>query len=236
MLKEASKYSSMIELSQSKIKEIPSDTNNNNTNTNIFEETPKVKSPKNKNDDGDNDNKNNKSKNLLLDDDDSEEEDNKEEKNKEKEEKEEAIPVIKQKEIIFDKNNINNSESSNTNIETSNPIKVYNKKKLQRQTSPKSSKDNIEINKSNINNQSDNGEQKEEINTENNKNEEIEESINPNFNLYKPTKEGLLTFNLSKKNYYTIVPENYSEFWKEFDPETSIQYNTLEGLFIVNSK
>ena len=236
LLKEASKYSSMIELSQSKIKEIPSDTNNNNTNTNIFEETPKVKSPKNKNDDGDNDNKNNKSKNLLLDDDDSEEEDNKEEKNKEKEEKEEAIPVIKQKEIIFDKNNINNSESSNTNIETSNPIKVYNKKKLQRQTSLKSSKDNIEINKSNINNQSDNGEQKEEINTENNKNEEIEESINPNFNLYKPTKEGLLTFNLSKKNYYTIVPENYSEFWKEFDPETSIQYNTLEGLFIVNSK
>ena len=70
----------------------------------------------------------------------------------------------------------------------------------------------------------------------NNKLQESNDLINPNFNLYKPIKEGLLTFNLSKKNYYTIMPEKYDEFWESFDPETSIQYNTLEGLFLVNSK
>ena len=236
LLKEASKYSSMIELSQSKIKEIPSDTNVNNTNTNIFEDTPKTKSQVNKIE-----NNNNKTKNLLLDDD--SDENNKEEKIKEKEEE---IPAIKQKEIVFDKNNSinnnNNSEILNNNTDSNNPIKVYNKKKLARQTSPKSSKDNIEtnnINKSNNNIQSDNDIKKEEdidINNEDNKINEADEKINPNFNLYKPVKEGLLTFNLSKKNYYTIVPENYAEFWKEFDPETSIQYNTLEGLFLVNQK
>ena len=235
LLKEASKYSSMIELSQSKIKEIPSDTNNNNTNTNIFEDTPKVKSQTN-NIDNNNKNNKNKTKNLLLDDDEDDSEENNQKENKEKEE---SIPIIKQKEIIFDKNNnniINNSEiSNNNNLETNNPIKVYNKKKLQRQTSPKSSKDNIEVNKSN--NNEENNEEEINNNEINNKNEEeIEETINPNFNLYKPIKEGLLTFNLSKKNYYTIIPENYSEFWNSFDPETSIQYNTLEGLFIINSK
>ena len=236
LLKEASKYSSMIELSQSKIKEIPSDTNNNNTNTNIFEDTPKVKSQTN-NIENNNKNNKNKTKNLLLDDEDDDSDENNQKENKEKEE---SIPIIKQKEIIFDKNNnnniINNSEiSNNNNLETNNPIKVYNKKKLQRQTSPKSSKDNIEINKSN--NNEENNEEEINNNEINNKNEEeIEETINPNFNLYKPIKEGLLTFNLSKKNYYTIIPENYSEFWNSFDPETSIQYNTLEGLFIINSK
>ena len=44
LLKEASKYSSMIELSQSKIKEIPSDTNNNKNTKYIFDKTPKTKS------------------------------------------------------------------------------------------------------------------------------------------------------------------------------------------------
>ena len=139
--------------------------------------------------------------------------------------------------------NINNPEIINNNTETNNTIKVYNKKKLQRQTSPKSAKDNIETlnnnsNKSNSNIKNKSEEKKEDIETnkEENKINETEEKINPNFNLYKPIKEGLLTFNLSKKNYYTIVPENYSEFWEQFDPETSIQYNTLEGLFLVNSK
>lgn len=79
--------------------------------------------------------------------------------------------------------------------------------------------------------ENDNDEAKEE-DTENNENN----SINANFNLYKPIKEGLLTFNLSKKNYYTVVPEKYDEFWESFDPETSVQYNTLEGLFLINSK
>jgi hypothetical protein len=237
LLKEASKYSSMIELSQSKIKEIPSDTNVNNTNTNIFEDTPKTKSQINKKENNNININNNKqkSKNLLLDDDDSEESEN----NKEKDE---DIPIIKQKEIVFDKNNNTNNPESLKNNDSNKNFKVYNKKKLPRQTSPKLSKDNIEINnnKSGNNLQNDSDEQKEEeIDTNlsgNNKLKESNDLINPNFNLYKPIKEGLLTFNLSKKNYYTIMPEKYDEFWESFDPETSIQYNTLEGLFLVNSK
>ena len=237
LLKEASKYSSMIELSQSKIKEIPSDTNVNNTNTNIFEDTPKTKSQINKKENNNMNINNNKqkSKNLLLDDDDSEESEN----NKEKDE---DIPLIKQKEIVFDKNNNTNNPESLKNNDSNKNFKVYNKKKLPRQTSPKLSKDNIEINnnKSGNNLQNDSDEQKEEeIDTNlsgNNKLQESNDLINPNFNLYKPIKEGLLTFNLSKKNYYTIMPEKYDEFWESFDPETSIQYNTLEGLFLVNSK
>ena len=237
LLKEASKYSSMIELSQSKIKEIPSDTNVNNTNTNIFEDTPKTKSQINKKENNNININNNKqkSKNLLLDDDDSEESEN----NKEKDE---DIPIIKQKEIVFDKNNNTNNPESLKNNDSNKNFKVYNKKKLPRQTSPKLSKDNIEINnnKSGNNLQNDSDEQKEEeIDTNlsgNNKLQESNDLINPNFNLYKPIKEGLLTFNLSKKNYYTIMPEKYDEFWESFDPETSIQYNTLEGLFLVNSK
>ena len=237
LLKEASKYSSMIELSQSKIKEIPSDTNVNNTNTNIFEDTPKTKSQINKKENNNININNNKqkSKNLLLDDDDSEESEN----NKEKDE---DIPIIRQKEIVFDKNNNTNNPESLKNNDSNKNFKVYNKKKLPRQTSPKLSKDNIEINnnKSGNNLQNDSDEQKEEeIDTNlsgNNKLQESNDLINPNFNLYKPIKEGLLTFNLSKKNYYTIMPEKYDEFWESFDPETSIQYNTLEGLFLVNSK
>ena len=237
LLKEASKYSSMIELSQSKIKEIPSDTNVNNTNTNIFEDTPKTKPQINKKENNNKININNnktKGKNLLLDDEDSEEGEN----NKEKQD----IPVIKQKEIVFDKNkNINSPELINNN-DSNSQIKIYNKKKLPRQTSPKLSKDNLESinNKSNNNIQKESDEEKDkEIDTkeeENNNQTENNDLINQNFNLYKPIKEGLLTFNLAKKNYYTIVPEEYSEFWKSFDPETSIQYNTLEGLFLVNSK
>ena len=233
LLKEASKYSSMMELSQSKIKEIPSDTNVNNTNTNIFEDTPKTKTQINKKENRVNINNNKaKTKNLLLDDDDSEDGEN----NKDKDE---DIPVIKQKEIVFDKNN--NLITPDPN-DSNSQIKIYNKKKLPRQTSPKLSKDNIEINnnKSNNNIQNETDEQNdEEINADledNNKQTENNDLINPNFNLYKPIKEGLLTFNLSKKNYYTIVPEKYDEFWESFDPETSIQYNTLEGLFLVNSK
>ena len=67
-------------------------------------------------------------------------------------------------------------------------------------------------------------------------NEKPDNFINESFNLYKPIKEGLLSFNLSKKNYNLVVPENYESFWNNFEPEKSIQYNTLEGLFIINSK
>ena len=58
---------------------------------------------------------------------------------------------------------------------------------------------------------------------------------NENFNLYKPTKEGILAFNLSQKIYSTSIPENFEEFSIIFDPNTSVQYNTLEGLFIIPS-
>ena len=60
--------------------------------------------------------------------------------------------------------------------------------------------------------------------------------INPNFNVYKPIKEGLLVFNILKKIYYIIIPENYFDFWKEYQSEGSLLYNTLEGLFLINSK
>ena len=263
LLKEASKYSSMIELSQSKIKDIPSDTNNNNTNTNdMFEDTPKTKSKINNKEII---NKNQKPKNLLLDDEDYDDDDNdkgKKENEDEIEKKKEKVPAIRQKEIIFDNNKVKNINNINMNMsnseinnDTNSQIRIYNKKKLPRQSSPKSSKDNIyfhrnttptnnnlEFNQNDSNNmkskdnnnymeENDNDEAKEE-DTENNENN----SINANFNLYKPIKEGLLTFNLSKKNYYTVVPEKYDEFWESFDPETSVQYNTLEGLFLINSK
>ena len=152
--------------------------------------------------------------------------------------------------------NINTMNMSKSDISNDNSqIKIYNKKKLQRQSSPKSSKDNMHFNrnttpiynKDNLNQNENNKKEKEKNNyMEENENEEVQKDdeiestennlINANFNLYKPIKEGLLTFNLSKKNYYTVVPEKYEEFWESFDPETSVQYNTLEGLFLINSK
>ena len=73
---------------------------------------------------------------------------------------------------------------------------------------------------------------------ENNNNEEFlsEDEINQNFNLYKPLKEGLLVFNLAKKVYYIVVPEKYSDFWEDYNSDGSLLYNTLEGLFLINSK
>jgi hypothetical protein len=61
-------------------------------------------------------------------------------------------------------------------------------------------------------------------------------NINQSFNLYKPIQEGLLVFNLANKIFSIIVPEKYDEFWEEFQVEGSLQYNTLEGLFIINAK
>ena len=74
-------------------------------------------------------------------------------------------------------------------------------------------------------------------NSEHYKNDESQSlDINPNFNIYKPVKQGLLVFNILKKTYFIIVPEKYFEFWKEYQNEGSLQYNTLEGLFLINSK
>ena len=235
LLKEASKYSSLIELSQNKINDIQNDNNIDNT-------------------------KNKKTKNLLLDDEGDDDDESKENENNKKdnggvENKKQKVPGIRQQEIIFDNDKIKNAKNmnkSNSDISNDNSqIKIYNKKKLPRQSSPKISKDNIinkntttttnnKINnidkkKNNINidqNDDDNDEEVKDEETENNENN----LINSNFNLYKPVEEGLLAFNLSKKNYYTVVPEKYDEFWQSFDPETSVQYNTLEGLFLINAK
>jgi hypothetical protein len=81
----------------------------------------------------------------------------------------------------------------------------------------------------------------EEGNIKSGKKEEYNEyfnetEINENFNLYKPIKEGLLVFNLAKKLYHIIVPDKYSEFWEEYISDGSLLYNTLEGLFLINSK
>ena len=72
----------------------------------------------------------------------------------------------------------------------------------------------------------------EKIKFEKDKNNLIDES----FFLYKPIKEGLLSFNLSRKEFSLVIPENYETFLKDLDSENSLQYNTLEGLFILNSK
>ena len=238
LLKEASKYSSLIELSEGRIKDMSAGINNNkNINT-----IPNEK----------------KTKNLLLDDDEDDDDDsnqkdkkeNKDEKGNKNQNQNKKVPAIKQEEIVFEKMNKSNSDISNSN--DNSQIKVYNKKKLPRQTPPKVSKDNnFTINKSTIpnNNITDNLDNNENndnnnINVDENENENEEtvkdetenDSINSNFNLYKPIKEGLLAFNLSKKNYFTVVPEKYNEFWESFDPETSVQYNTLEGLFLINAK
>ncbi len=240
LLKEASKYSSLIELSQNKINDIQNDNNIDNIDNT----------------------KNKKTKNLLLDDEGDDDEESKENENEnikkdngDEENKKQKVPGIRQQEIIFDNNkvkNVKNMNKSNSDISNDNSqIKIYNKKKLPRQSSPKISKDNninkntttptnnkinnIDKKKNNINideNDDDNDEDVKDEETENNENN----LINSNFNLYKPVEEGLLAFNLSKKNYYTVVPEKYDEFWQSFDPETSVQYNTLEGLFLINAK
>ena len=114
-------------------------------------------------------------------------------------------------------------EKINKNIITNNINKdlsniIYNRKKAI-QKKMNSSKDKILFNEENIQSEKD-------------KNNFIDES----FNLYKPIKEGLLSFNLSRKDYILVIPENYEIFWNNFEPENSLQYNTLEGLFIMNSK
>ena len=138
-------------------------------------------------------------------------------------------------------NKLNKEELNNSN--NNKPTKIYNKKFFK--SSPKIIKTTYN-NKSNnkkylkkINN--DNGEEIENDEKEDDNNEEEDEDenaqnqINVNFNLFKPTKEGILAFNLSQKIYSTTIPENFDEFSILFDPNTSVQYNTLEGLFVIPS-
>ena len=147
------------------------------------------------------------SKNLLLEDDDDVDD--------EKEKK----PKIEEKEIVF-KNIPNNKINENKSNDNS----------INEEEDKKENYNNIN-NEININT---NNEEKNEEKEDNNSVNNDDNKINQNFNLYKPTKDGLLTFNLLKKNYCTIVPENYDIFLESYNAETSIQYNTLEGLFIIN--
>ena len=165
-------------------------------------------------------------------------EENNEDKKEEEEDKKKNKNDDDSTAKINKKNNINNDEplkDKNNNIN-----KIYNKKFLK--DSPKiikntSIKDNKDKKTENENNEKD--KMKPEEANEEEEEEEEEENI-PNqiieyFYLYKPTKEGMLSFSLSKKNYSTTIPNKFNEFLKVFDPETSLQYNTLEGLFIIPS-
>ena len=143
--------------------------------------------------------------------------------------------------------NIKNDESNKDKDNIMNKTnKIYNKKLLK--TSPKLSenkknKNNLIPEIDNEHNDNDNDNNQKIKSTEENEEEEeddqsednIPNQINENFNLYKPTKEGMLSFSLSKKNYSNIIPNKFDEFLKVFDPDTSLQYNTLEGLFIIPS-
>ena len=172
------------------------------------------------------------------------------EENKSEEKKSDENKLDNNKDLPLKINNINKNATIKDKINNNNiPNKIYNKKLLK--LSPKSNKkvsDNNNINKDKklINNisEKDDNEKKEktktEVENEEEENEEEEDEnspnqINENFNLYKPTKDGMLSFSLSKKNFSTIIPNKYEDFLKVFDPGTSVQYNTLEGLFIIPS-
>ena len=134
-------------------------------------------------------------------------------------------------------NKLNKEELKNSNHNKS--TKIYNKKFFK--SSPKTIKtayDNKKYLKK-INNDSgeeiENDEKEDGNNEEEDEDENAQNQININFNLFKPTKEGILAFNLSRKIYSTTIPENFEEFSMLFDPNTSVQYNTLEGLFIIPS-
>ena len=131
-------------------------------------------------------------------------------------------------------NNLNKRDLNN--IDNNKPTKIYNKKLLK--TSPKIIKSSINkknTEKSENDNEEIGNNEKEEENEEEDEEENAPNQINENFNLYKPTKEGMLAFNLANKIYSTTIPNNFEEFSAIFDPETSVQYNTLEGLFIIPS-
>ena len=133
--------------------------------------------------------------------------------------KKESIALIKEKKrnrkkYILNMNNknekINIINGNNKNISNI----IYNKKKPVKKRM-NSSRNN-----------------EEKIKSEKEENNLIDES----FFVYKPLKEGLLSFNLSRKEFSLVIPENYEIFLNDFDSQNSLQYNTLEGLFILNSK
>ena len=129
-----------------------------------------------------------------------------------------------------------NEISANEKENASNNNKIYNKKILKSSPSSSNKKktenDEKDINKLNLAKKNLNEEGNEEIEDEE---ENTPNKINKKFNLYKPIKEGILSFNLSKKIYVPMAPKKYDEFLRVFDPNTSVQYNTLEGLFIIPS-
>ena len=145
--------------------------------------------------------------------------------------------------------NINNKEElkdKQNDFLINEPTEIYNKmflksspkiiKKLQN-TNNNEEKKNTILKRTDFEGDNENEEiENEEI--ENGEEDDEENSINQineSFELYKPTKEGILSFNLSKKSFSNISPNNFDEFSKIFDQETSVQYNTLEGLFIIPS-
>ena len=159
-----------------------------------------------------------------------ENEEKSEENNDGKEEEEEEEKNNDELNTKKNKNEINDIKNKNENNELlkdkifgiNKTSKIYNKKHLK--SSPKI------IKKEKMKTEEGNDEEEENEDDENTPNQ-----INENFYLYKPIKEGMLSFSLSKKNYSIITPNKYDEFLKVFDPETSVQYNTLEGLFIIPS-
>ena len=178
---------------------------------------------------------------------DEDEEDNKNEEEKNNENNEEdsnvkynlLLQAMKNSLVDNNKNdekNPNISENEKDNISNN---KIYNKKVLK--SSPPGSikkKENNEIqndkfDKLNLVKKSLTKNNEEEQDKEDE--EEKQNTINENYNLYKPTNKGMLSFNLSTKLYSLITPNKYEEFLKVFEPNTSIQYNTLEGLFIIPS-
>ena len=169
---------------------------------------------KNINNDNNEDIPDNKYTNLLL-----KEMMNSLEDNKEK------MPNVSQNE----KDNLSNNQIYNKKVLKSSPPGSIKKKTDNNETQ----NDKIKIDKLNIvkKNLNIDNEEKQEKEDE----EEKQNKINENYNLYKPTYEGMLSFNLSKKLYSLITPKKYEEFLKVFDPKTSIQYNTLEGLFVIPS-
>ena len=148
-------------------------------------------------------------------------------------------------------NNKNNEELDINNVdikekEQNSNKRIYNRKLLKGSPGSINKKSENDDSKNDINKMNKLNSARKNLNEENNKTEDNEEpeedeeeteqnKINKNFNFYKPTKGGMLCFNLSKKEYSLISPERYEEFLKVFDPETIVQYNTLEGLFIIPS-
>ena len=154
---------------------------------------------------------------------------------------EKNIKIVNNNLKIEENNKIEKGELKDKNYDKS--TKIYNKKFFK--SSPKIIKatyNNKSTNKSNLKKvKDDKGEEIENVEKEDNNNEEedeyenVQNQINENFNLYKPIKEGIIVFNLSKKIYSLTIPENFEEFSIIFDPNTSVQYNTLEGLFVIPS-